>query len=268
MVNKFKDEFSMTEKQNEEITDLVNDSLDRAEEIWGQVGDKVTAKAALLEADATLLNRAQKTVPSRLPGHEFIEEGKPLVDEFVAMVLDMRESSKHLRIAIANKKNVSLLKRVYYETAAILPACSKVIGYHDGNVTEYLGDGLLAFFRVEKEKNESVCYTSRRAASDCMKTMSKIINPILYSRYELPPVQIGIGLAVSQAIITVTGHGNFVKPTAFGVCVFNASKLSKGIDEVIVDAALHRKWPTSPEGKWRFSFRRMGDMDGYLMPCE
>ena len=234
----------------------------------GKVGHTVTAKAALTEADALVLNRAREPVPTQLPGHEFIEDGKPLVDEFIAMVLDMRESSKHLKIAISNKQNVSLLKRIYFETAAILPACSKIIGYDDGNVTEYLGDGLLAFFRVEEENSKAACYASHRAAGGCMKAMREIINPILYSRYQLPPVQIGIGLAVSKAIITVTGHGNFVKPTAFGVCVFNASKLSKGFDEVIVDAALERKWPTAPDGTLRFTLRRMDDIDGYLIPCD
>ena len=98
--------------------------------------------------------------------------------------------------------------------------------------------------------------------------MREIINPILYSRYQLPPVQIGIGLSVSKAIITLTGHGNFVKPTAFGICVFNASKLSKGFDEVMIDAALERKWPTAPDGTLRFIRRQMGDIDGYLMPCD
>ena len=101
-----------------------------------------------------------------------------------------------------------------------------------------------------------------------MKAMREIINPILYSRYQLPPVQIGIGLSVSKAIITLTGHGNFVKPTAFGICVFNASKLSKGFDEVMIDAALERKWPTAPDGTLRFIRRQMGDIDGYLMPCD
>jgi class 3 adenylate cyclase len=257
----------MTEEQTKEITDMVNDSLDQAEEIWGQVGHEVTAKAALAEADESILNRARKTIPSQLPGHEFIEDGRPLVDEFIAMVLDMRESSKHLKIAIANKQNVSLLKRVYFETAAILPACSKTIGYDDGNVTEYLGDGLLAFFRVEEKNSKASFYAAHRAAQGCMTAMREIINPILNSRYDLPPVHIGIGMAVSKAIITVMGHGNFVKPTAFGICVFNASKLSKGNDEVIVDSAMEQKWPTAPNGTLRFLFRRMDDIDGYLLPC-
>lgn len=257
----------MNDEQKIEVTKLVNDSLDDAEGVWKEVGDVVMAKAAMLE-NRSIQMSGSEPVPTNLPGHEFIEGGKPLVDEFIALVLDMRESSKHLRIAISNEKGVSQLKRIYYETAAILPACSKIIKYEQGSVTEYLGDGLLAFFKVEKEKSEESCYASRRAAVDCIKSMKEIINPILYSRYQLPPVRIGIGLAVSKAIITLTGQGNFLKPTAFGICVFNASKLSKGTDEIVADEALERKWPTSKNGKLRFTPRQLGGVNGYVMDVE
>jgi hypothetical protein len=124
---------------------------------------------------------------------------------------------------------------------------------------------LLAFFKVDRNNSDESCYASRRAAADSMKAMKEIINPILDSRYQLPAVQIGIGLSVSKAIITLTGQGNFLKPTAFGICVFNASKLSKGKDEVIIDEALERKWPISPNGKVRFSPRSMDGVAGFLM---
>jgi hypothetical protein len=116
----------MTEDEKIELTKLVNDSLDNAESVWNEVGAEVMANEAILEKRSKVLN-ASGAVPTLFPGHDTIEDGKPLVDEFIAFVLDIRESSKHLKIAISNRKNVSLLKRVYYETAAILPACSQII---------------------------------------------------------------------------------------------------------------------------------------------
>jgi class 3 adenylate cyclase len=254
----------MTEVKAKEITTLVNDSLDEAEGVWGKVGTKLLNRA--LAKSAQFANEAvQASTPTTFPGYEFIEEGKPLVDEFIALVLDMRDSSKHLNCACAQAK-VEMLQRVFYETAAILPACSKVISDEKGGVTEYLGDGLLAFFRVNESDKAEACYTAHRAASGCMKAISEIINPILDVRYDLPKIEIGIGMSVSKAVLTVTGQANFVKPVAFGQCLYHATKLSKGRGEIIVDEALNLIWPKSDDGTLLFSFRMMKDnIKGYVI---
>jgi len=256
----------MTDEQKFEITELVNDSLDSAEGVWREVGAEVVrAKAALAnEALEAMSNRSVEPVPTQIPGHEFIEDGKPLVDEFIAFVLDMRDSSKHLNIAIANT-GATELKRVYYETAAVLPACSRIIKNNKGGVTEYLGDGLLAFFRAEKDKRDKACYHAHAAAVDCIDAVKGIVNPILKDRYQLPSIHIGVGMALSKAILTLTGETNFLKPTAFGKCVFYATKLSKGNNEVFADEALKLIWPTSDTGTLRFGLRNMGNVTGYLM---
>jgi class 3 adenylate cyclase len=252
----------MTETQKKEIANLVNDSLDQAEEVWGEVGPKLLNRA--MAKAAQFANEAvEASVPTTIPGHEFLEDGKPIVDEFIALVLDMRDSSKHLNCACAHAK-VEMLQRVFYETAAILPACSKVISDEKGGVTEYLGDGLLAFFQAEKDRTNA-CYSAHNAASGCMAAISEIINPILDNRYDLPEIEIGIGMSFSKAVLTIAGQANFVKPVAFGQCVFHATKLSKGRGEIVVDEALNLIWPTSDTGTLRFFAREMNGIKGYVL---
>jgi class 3 adenylate cyclase len=254
----------MTEIKAKEITALVNDSLDEAEGVWGKVGSKLMNRAMAKSAQFSGAI-VEASTPTTFPGYEVLEEGKPLVDEFIALVLDMRDSSNHLNCAITGTK-AQMLERVFYETAALLPACSKLISDEKGGVTEYLGDGLLAFFRVDESEKAEACYAAHRAASGCMKTVSEIINPILDGRYDLPKIEIGIGMSVSKAVLTVTGQANFVKPVAFGQCLYHATKLSKGRGEIIVDEALHLMWPKSDDGPLRFSFRMMRDnIKGYVI---
>src|ERR1700723_1538198 len=126
----------MTGKQQSDIVNLVNDSLDKAEGVWNKVGDFVKASSTL--ANESILN-SSRSVETQIPGHQFLEDEKPLVDEFIALALDMRDSSKHLNMAIKDT-DASDLERVYYETAAILPACSRIITNNAGGVKEYLGD--------------------------------------------------------------------------------------------------------------------------------
>lgn len=254
----------MTEEQKIDITKLVHDSLDAAECVWGEVGGKIMAKSA--SVNDALANMSAPPVPTTIPGHEFIENGKPLVDEFIAFVLDMRESSKHLNCAIADT-GASELKRVYYETAAILPACSRIIKKNEGGVTEYLGDGFLAFFRVEKDNKAKACYYAHDAARDCIDAVKEIINPILKERYRLPSMHIGVGMAISKAVLTLIGETDFYKPTAFGKCVFYASKLSKGVDEVLVDEGLKTVWPTQANGPLKFHPHNFNGFKCYKMYC-
>lgn len=246
----------------ETIDGIVNDSLDQAENVWNQVAEELSVVEAT-EKEAAILNRAA-VVPSKIPGYEFLEDGKPVVDEFIACVLDIRDSSKHLNCAIAGPK-VQMLERVFYETAAILPASSQIVSDQRGGVTEYLGDGLLAFFRVDPDDRADACYRAHDAAIGCMDAVSKSVNPILRRRYNLPPLEIGIGLSVSKAVLTITGQANFLKPIAFGKCVFNATKISKGRGEVVVDEGLKIMWPTSENGKISFSPRSMNGVAGYVL---
>src|SRR5580704_2483929 len=100
----------ITEQQT--IQAMVNDSLDQAECVWNQVKQEVCEAQA---KNSVLMANSARAIHSLIPGHKFIEDGKPLVDEFIAMVMDMRGSTHHLNCAIAGTK-ASQLQRIFYET--------------------------------------------------------------------------------------------------------------------------------------------------------
>ncbi|QSV45295.1 hypothetical protein [Geobacter benzoatilyticus] len=239
------------------LNELVCDCLDEAESIWEEVGPKVLKKAM-----AAMYESAEV---SQIPGHPIVESGKPKVDTFIAMAVDMRDSTNHLMCAISSKNaKISQLQRIFYETSALLPAMAKLIMFEDGSVTEYLGDGVLGLFRVS-EKNTDAIYSANKASRNCLYAVSDIINPILYERYCLPPLAIGIGLAISKAVVTLVGTDDYKQPKAFGECVFRATKLSGGNNEIITDEALKNAWPSSKTGTLKFLKRNIKNIDGYLL---
>lgn len=252
----------LTPIQNEELIALVKLNLDRAEATWNKVGKEF----AMYEALTVIAKRAE-TVPSNIPGHDWVSEDNPIVDGFVALVADMRGSSQHLLCEISEKKaKVSMLQRVYYETSALLPALAQTIRYQEGRVTEYLGDGVLALFLIEKDKEEKSLYASYNAAQDCIADARKIVNLELNSRYNLPDLDIGVGLSTSKAIITLVGLDGEKHPKAIGECVYRATKLSGGINQIFVDERLRVKWPTAEGGTLHFSSTKaFGEVKGYLV---
>jgi len=244
----------------QELKILVNNSLDEAEHIWGRVGHELiesfSAKASNREVRASEL-------PSHIPGHPIVNTDIPVVDDFIALVLDIRDSSNHLVNAI--KAGASMLERVFYETSALLPACSHIISNEDGQVTEYLGDGLLAFFHASEEKRNQACYDCHDASIACINATKNIINPILANRYQLPPLEIGIGMAFSKSIVTVSGAAPNLKPTAFGRCVFDATNFSKGRNQIVVADSLRYIWPKGEKGIVKFAKVFMKGQEGFIM---
>ena len=244
----------LTSEQISILSSLVNDCLDEAEATWGSVGELIRAFASVTES---------ALIPTEIPGYPFIQNGKPKVDDFVCLILDMRDSTNHLMCHISEKTaDVSMLKRVYFETSALLPATAKVISYGKGSVTEYLGDGVLALFRVD---DDSVISNSYNTAINCLECLHKVINPILYNRYRLPALSVGVGMARSDAIVTLVGLKQAPQAKVFGECVFRASKLSKGINEVVVDPRLKNSWPTSKGGRLSFIPKSIKGENGYII---
>ncbi|GAB6059284.1 hypothetical protein JCM31598_24010 [Desulfonatronum parangueonense] len=191
---------------------------------------------------------------------------QPKVDTFIALVADMRDSSNHLLQAISDKKaKVSQLQRVFYETSALLPALAKTVADHNGKVTEYLGDGILALFKVNEKDRRNSITSSYYAAKKCMEVNQDVVNKVILERYKLPPLSIGIGLAMSKAVITLVGLKNFSQPKVLGECVYRASKLSSGQNKIYVDTFLHESWPTSKGGKLKFQRVKRSDVDGYMI---
>ena len=253
----------LTAEQKEQLNTIISDSLDSAETHWGNGGYLLQKSAQ----DGKMLESFNSSVESYIPGHEFVNENVTTIDEFIALVLDMRDSSKHLMSHISAKVTpITMLQRVYYETSALLPAMAFIISCESGSVTEYLGDGVLALFRVNNKSPEDSIYASHRAAKQCLTTGLTAVNEALKHRYSLPPIQIGIGMGHSKALVTLIGLSPQKQAKAFGECVFRATKLSNGINQIAIDETLKGKWPSSKDGTLKFLPRNFkGETKGYII---
>jgi len=253
----------LTDDQKEEIKSIVIRSLNKAEEHWEKGGHQLAVDYAALSEAA--LHKAESE-PSKIPGHPNVQDTDTVIDEFIALVADMRDSSRHLMCAISEKTSkVTGLQRVYYETSALLPAIAQTIKYKDGSVTEYLGDGVLALFKVDSIKKSKTIYSSYFAAKNIIGDTREIVNQELYKRYTLPAINLGVGLSSSKALVSLVGLEGEKHPKAIGQCVFRATKLSGGNNEVITDELLRKMWPTSDGGALKFKEKNMGSVRGFLI---
>jgi class 3 adenylate cyclase len=160
---------------------------------------------------------------------------------------------------------VSELRRVFYETSALLPALERTIQFEAGEVTEYLGDGVLALFAVNDGEAEATIRASFRAAENCVGDTRGIVNVALKERYGLPPLQVGVGLAMSKAVVSLVGLEGNRHAKATGRCVYFATKLSAGVNEVVVDAVLRGAWPKTKGGGLRFQPTVRRKTDGFVV---
>lgn len=240
-----------------ELKNKIITELEIAEKIFNDVRDEMIEKSVVFSR----LNESVK--PSKIPGFKLIKKGIGEVGEFIAFVVDIRDSTKHLIESIsARTAKVSQLERVYYETTALNTCGIEIINKYNGGITEFLGDGFLALFRAEKNTD---VHKAHNAAKDLLKYLELIINPILKERYNLPELKIGIGLAYSKTIVTLIGNNDDLHPKAIGECVYRATKLSNGYNEIRLDERLKMLWPKSDDGKLKFneiSFRDM-NFKGY-----
>src|ERR1051326_6145171 len=125
----------LTDIRVRRLDTLANLILDRAEEEW----KGTMVKTALLEKSLS------EMAESNIPGHSFLGPNNYVSDNFIAMMVDMRDSTEHLRRAIsARTARASQMERVFYEISALLPAVARIVKDEKGAVTEYLGDGALA----------------------------------------------------------------------------------------------------------------------------
>ena len=247
----------MNTEQQTSLFDLASRALDEAERVWKKVSDE------MLSFSLTNESLVKKAAETQIPGYPIIEDGEPIVDEFICLIADMRGSTMHLLQDISKKiADVTQLQRVYYETSALLPSLAQVIAWEDGRVTEYLGDGVLGLFKATPETDKAV-YAANRAAKNCIEAVRMVVNPLLKNRYHLPDLEIGVGMAYSKAVISLVGLDTYKQPKVFGECVFRASKLSKGKNIIIIDKKMHWVWPSSKDGTQRFFQRKCGDIEGF-----
>ena len=257
----------LSKDESNELQELIYIKLDQAESIWDQVGPEMMFENLMVGAENLRNFSKVADVDTQIPGYSTISIDKPEVDDFIALVADMRDSTEHLLRAISCKTaKVSQLQRVFYETSALLPVLAKAISYKDGNVTEYLGDGILGLFNASEAREKPKCiYDSYNASKKCLCAVEEIVNPTLAEKYSLPPLEVGIGLAFSKAVVTMTGIDGYFQPKVFGECVYRATKISGGRNQIYVCEALNRLWPTEKGGVLRFQPRKMKGVDAYMV---
>lgn len=252
----------LTPTEIAELTACIDSSLDQAEKHWANGGYALVKNVAAMDS-ARILN---ESAPSHIPGHIKVQDEETVIDEFIALVADMRDSSKHLNSAISEKiTKVTQLQRVYYETSALLPALALTVKFEGGRVTEYLGDGVLALFQVDPSERSKAIYAAHEAAANSIGKTRELVNSALSERYSLPPLDLGVGLAMSKTIVTLIGLPREKHPKAFGECVFRATKLSGGKNEIYVDKFVRGAWPKTKNGTLRFLEHSRGEVPGYLI---
>jgi len=225
-----------------ELREVIHQALDQAEKVWKDHGKQLVEKGE--KRAMAMLDH----VPSYIPGHPIVREGEITVGPYIALVADMRKSSEHL--LQARKEEPSQLERVYYETSGLLPGLAWMINDHKGSVTEYLGDGVLALF--DGSEQPECVYNAYNAAKGCITSVRDTLNSELDIRYGLPPIDLGVGLAYSKCAVHLVGLEGARHPKAIGQCVYYATKLSRGANEIWADLALEALWPKKKDGPLRF----------------
>jgi hypothetical protein len=101
----------MDQKKKDEVTALVKKSLDTAESHWKRGGHKlVTATQKRTLEDA----KSFSDVETQIPNHPIVSPDETIIDDFIALVADLRGSTEHLLCEISRKKALaSGLERVY-----------------------------------------------------------------------------------------------------------------------------------------------------------
>lgn len=253
----------MNNEQRNEIRQVINSALDRAETIWKQSSYhlKSSTENRGFSDSSALATPSFYFMPQVPP----VNKDGHIISEFIALVVDMRDSTLHLLNAnAAEKAKVSQLERTFYETSALLPALAQVIYFHGGYTKEYLGDGILAFFKVDEHEREQAIMSAYNAANDIIGEMLEILNEILAKRYHLPHLVLGAGLAMSKVVITVVGTSDTHQESkAFGECIYYATKLSRGKNEIFIDQTLQSNWPQHHEGLHSMEKIALGKIEGY-----
>ncbi len=246
---------------NDRLRELVKKELDRAQAVWKDVGRQM-----IIKADAQALDE-QRRLDTSIPGYPTIDPSQPAVDEFIAFVVDMRNSTNHLTQAISCRyADASETERVLYETSALLPAAAEVVRWKKGRVTEYLGDGVLALFRASGDR-DAACYAACHAARKVVGDMRDIVNEALHTRFRLPEINLGVGMALSKAVVTTVGHPDERAPKAIGTCVYRASKLASLENKIAVDDNLEAIWPKNTKGGgFRFQPKQIEGIPGHVLP--
>lgn len=183
---------------------------------------------------------------AEIPGFETkpMKFGQFVNKEFVAMMTDIRKSTDIINSSDGTRK----MFLIFYAYSAVT---ANIVDHYGGTSTEFLGDGVINLFDTDKGLDEAF-RNSIRASREILEARTLILNP-LFQNLQLPAIDLGIGIDHGMTIVTRFGHNTDNDLKAFGSCVYNASKLCKGINDIIVSEKSKQFWPSSPSGSLQFS---------------
>lgn len=137
--------------------------------------------------------------------------------EFIVLFIDMRNStSRAMEIGP---------ERTFLTMYAYLPTVIGIIDYYKGAVIDIMGDGVMAFWDMKKDKyainNIELC------AKSLLNGIEYITNSILKEE-NIPTINCGIGIECGEVIVTKIGwkKSKNYDVKAFGNCINCASKLA------------------------------------------
>ena len=204
-----------------------------------------------------LLKKAMDSIrlneEAELPGFETkpMKFGKFENREFVIMMTDIRGSTN-----IINSQNGLInMFLIFYVYAGIV---AKIVDKNNGTSTEFLGEGVLNLFDTKEVGRDKALANSIQASWDIMEARESILNPFFLLN-GIPTINLGIGIDHGITIVTKFGYKSDTDLKAFGRCAYNASKLCKGMNEILVSENSKRVWPSGPNGKLTFGNQKLID---------
>jgi class 3 adenylate cyclase len=207
-----------------------------------------------VDDSAELSEKLRKSIQSlpfneeaEVPGYEDkkVKFGKFENREFVVMMTDIRDST-----SIINSQN-GLIKMflIFYVYAGVV---ARIVDKFGGTSTEFLGDGVLNLFDTKEQSRDIALGNSMLAAWTIMDAKDSILNP-LFVENDLPTIDFGIGIDHGMTIVTRFGYKTDNDLKAFGRCAYNASKLCKQKNQIVVSDNSKSVWPIGANGNLGFN---------------
>ncbi|QOX63896.1 adenylate/guanylate cyclase domain-containing protein [Anoxybacterium hadale] len=192
-----------------------------------------------------------------VPGYsaEKLDFGSYDNDKFAVVFIDIRQSTNRAQIIGSEKTFLSM--------HAFFSPILQVVEHYKGVVIDFMGDGLMAFFggdSSELTKDESI-KNAGLCGRDMLLVISEVTNKILENDGIVWGLSCGVGVAYGDVIITKIGTNETFDVKAFGDCINDASKFSKGDNRVKVSKYIRNHWPAGKNGKISFS----DDGEGYIL---
>lgn len=173
-------------------------------------------------------------ISSFIPGHQVMDKHSIYLSEFTAFYIDIRNSSTHFHRNDLLTKFESGLHRVFLETSSLIPVVAHIAEEKGGVATELLGDGALILFPMRKKRGKDVIEDALYVANKSINVLLKYINYVLWEKYKLPPLSIGVGISHSQAMVKAINANGYYHPKVIGQCIWEAAKLSNGNNKVFI----------------------------------